>query len=64
MSRESEQKIRRLCQKVVAIEPESDAFESSIEELRGTIHEHIDDLRDNIAGLAFLAAREKGAKAA
>lgn len=64
MSRESEQKIRCLCQKVLAVEPESDEFESAMEELRATIRKHIDDLRDDIAGLAFLAARENGTKAA
>jgi len=51
----SEEKIRELCSRVVALR-ESEEFESAVQELRSAIHEHLSGIRDKVADLAFMVA--------
>jgi len=64
MSRESERRIRDLCQKIIASEQESPEFSPAVRELRTAIREHLDGVRSKVADLAFLVKNESGSKAA
>lgn len=52
-----EHKIIELSKKVIALE-ESPEFEAAVQDLKGAIHEHVDGVRDQVAGLEFLIAKE------
>ena len=58
MSPRSEQKIRGLCAKVIAVQQDSEEFTSAVKELRAAIRCHLDGLRDQVAELAFVLAAE------
>lgn len=52
-----EHKIIELSKKVVSLE-ESPEFEAAVKDLKGAIHEHVDGVRDKVADLEFLIAKE------
>jgi archaellum component FlaC len=58
MSQDSEQTIRDLCAKVIAVEHDSQEFTPTVEELRAAIRSHLNGLRDQVAELAFVLAAE------
>ena len=58
MPRESEQRIRDLCRKVLAMKEDSQDLSPAVEELRAAIREHCDGFRERIVELAFLVAKE------
>jgi hypothetical protein len=59
----TEQKIIDLSAKGTAMK-DSDAIEPATEELRAAIHEHVSNVRDKVAELAFVVAKESESKAA
>ena len=58
-----EQKIIDLSSKVIAMK-DTEAFEPAIQELKAAIHEHVSNVRDKVAELAFVVAKESESKAA
>lgn len=61
MRYDSEQRVRDLCLKVMAVEQDSPEFAPAIDELQFAIREHLDGLRDQVAELAFVLAAESEA---
>jgi len=59
----SERKILELSRKVISLQ-ESPEFDTAVQELRGAIHDHLTGVRDKVAALEFLVAKESGSKAA
>ena len=52
-----EHKIIELSRKVISLE-ESPEFEAAVQDLKGAIHEHLDGVKDKVAELEFLMAKE------
>jgi hypothetical protein len=59
----SEQKIVDLCANVVSCSPDSQDFQSVVEELRAAIHTHLEATRDKLKEMA-LRAQSSGSSAA
>jgi hypothetical protein len=55
---DSEQRIRALCQKVVATEPKSPDFSPVVSELRAAIREHCEEMREKVVELAVVITSE------
>ena len=53
----SENKILELSRKVISLQ-ESPEFDAAVQDLRGAIHEHLTGVRDKVAALEFLIAKE------
>lgn len=64
MSRQSEERVRQLCRKVITTAQESPEFSPAVNELRIAIREHCDAIRDKVAELALVIASESDTKAA
>jgi hypothetical protein len=55
--RAPEEKILELSRKVISLE-ESPEFDAAVKDLKGAIHEHVAGVRDKVADLEFLIAKE------
>lgn len=50
-------KIIELSKKVISLQ-ESPEFDAAVQDLKGAIHEHLTGVRDKVAELEFLVAKE------
>ena len=64
MSRESEQRVRDLCGKVIATAQESPEFSPAVAELRRVIRDHCDGFLEKVVELAVVIASESQSKVA
>jgi len=59
----NEQAIAQLCTKAIALQ-DTDRSEEALAELRVALHQHLADMRDKVADLAFIVAAEDEASRA
>jgi hypothetical protein len=60
----SDERIRELCQQVIAAHEADEEFEPALQELNAALHEHLDPTRERLLAVEFLTARENQLKAA